>query len=204
MDPPQVTIDQTRTANLASIAPGFRRAGAEPRLAEGPDDAAKAALLVLPGVGAFGASMARLAHDATSDVIRARADAGRPLLAICVGLQLLCRSSEESPGVNGLGIVPADVRRFDAALRVPQLGWNVVAPEASHTATRPGFAYFANSYRVAEAPAGWEVAWSDYGGRFVAALQRGPLLACQFHPELSGPWGIELLQRWIHGGVCTC
>jgi glutamine amidotransferase len=204
MSEPEVVIVQTGTANIASVVAGLRRAGASPRLVEGPADAERARLVVLPGVGAFGASMQRLAQDGTADVLRARAEAGRPLLAICLGLQLLCRASEESPGVAGLGIALADVRRFGGELRVPQLGWNVVEPDAAFDAAGKGFAYFANSYRVQEPPDGWAAAWSDHGGRFIAALQRGPLLACQFHPELSGAWGSELLRRWVRGGEGSC
>lgn len=199
-----VVVIQTGTANLASVVAGLRRAGAAPRLATSPKDAERAGLLVLPGVGAFGASMARLEHDGTADVLRARVEADRPLLAVCVGLQLLCRSSEESPGVAGLGAVSAEVRRFRGDLRVPHMGWNHVDPDEGFDAANHGFAYFANSYRIVEPPAGWSAAWSDYGGKFVAALQRGSALACQFHPELSGAWGTELLRRWIGGSERAC
>jgi imidazole glycerol phosphate synthase glutamine amidotransferase subunit len=199
-----VVIVQTGTANLASVLAGLRRAGASPRVAESRQDVEQARLLVLPGVGAFGASMARLEQDGTADVLRARVEAGRPLLAICVGLQLLCRSSEESPGVQGLGVVAADVARFNGDVRVPHLGWNAVVPDEGFDAAEGGFAYFANSYRVTEAPAGWKLAWSDHGGKFAAALQRGAVLACQFHPELSGAWGTNLLRRWIGGSEAAC
>ncbi|MCP4246745.1 MAG: imidazole glycerol phosphate synthase subunit HisH, partial [bacterium] len=93
------------------------------------------------------------------------------------------------------------VTRFGAGVRVPQLGWNRVEPTPGCVLSQPGYAYFANSYRLVECPTGWRAAYADHGGRFVAALERGPLLACQFHPELSGSWGIALLGRWLEAGV---
>ena len=91
----------------------------------------------------------------------------------------------------------AFARRFGEGVRVPQLGWNQIVPAAECQLLRGGYAYFANSYRLIEPPPGFAVATADHGGPFVAAIERGPLLACQFHPELSGAWGIELLRRWI-------
>ncbi len=82
-------------------------------------------------------------------------------------------------------------------VRVPQLGWNHVAPQAGCSLLREGYAYFANSFRLAAPPAGFAAAISHHGGPFVAAFERGPVLACQFHPELSGAWGIDLLRRWV-------
>ena len=156
--------------------------------------------LVLPGVGAFGAAVKTLRGR---DVCRALADrlrAGRPTLAVCLGLQLLCQSSDESPGVAGLGVIAATVTRFPATVRVPQLGWNRVVAESKCAVLKAGSAYFANSYRLVECPSGWNAAYADHGGRFVAALERGAVLACQFHPELSGRWGLDLLRAWL---TCT-
>jgi imidazole glycerol phosphate synthase glutamine amidotransferase subunit len=115
-----------------------------------------------------------------------------------VGLQVLCDASEESPGVPGLGLVPGTVRRFPSTVRVPQFGWNrVEAPPGGFLES--GYAYYANSYRLDAAPAGWTAATSDHGGPFVGALRRGDVLACQFHPELSGAWGLAMLGRWLRG-----
>src|SRR5688572_21733124 len=140
----EVSILQTGTANLGSVVAGLRRAGAAPRLVETRKDAEQAARLVLPGVGAFGASMARLESEGMADVLRARVEADRPLLAVCIGLHLLCRGSQESPGVEGLGVVETDVERFEGNVRVPQIGWNVVEADAGFEAADSGYAYFAN------------------------------------------------------------
>ena len=121
---------------------------------------------------------------------------GRPTLAVCVGMQVLAASSEESPG-RGLGVVAGRIRRFSGGIRVPQLGWNRVDPDPGCRFVTPGWAYFANSYRFDTLPEGWSGATSEHGGSFVAAMERGDVLACQFHPELSGPWGLRLLERWV-------
>jgi imidazoleglycerol phosphate synthase glutamine amidotransferase subunit HisH len=94
-------------------------------------------------------------------------------------------------------VVDAPVRRFAGDINVPQLGWNQVAPSSQSSFLEPGWAYFANSYRIDRAPDGWLAATTEYGGRFVSAMERGNVLACQFHPELSGPWGASLLGRWM-------
>jgi imidazole glycerol phosphate synthase glutamine amidotransferase subunit len=198
----EVVIVRTGTANLASVLAGLGRVGATPRVTEDPDDVRHAERVVLPGVGAFGAAMGSLGPLADALVERAHAD--KPLLCVCLGLQLLCEESEESPGVRGLGIVPARVTRLPDTVRVPQIGWNRVEAQPDCRLLQSGYAYYANSYRVAEPPAGWAVALTDHGGPFVGAMERGALLACQFHPELSGPWGLALLERWLRRGGATC
>lgn len=200
----EVVLLRTGIANLASVSAAFERLGARVTVTTEPEVARAASHLVLPGVGAFGAGMAALREHGLDEVLRERAAADRPLAAVCLGLQLLCDASEESPGVTGLGIVPGIVRRFVAAagsrLRIPQLGWNKVTVAPGNGSTRflvDGYAYYANSFRLADAPPGWRVALTDYGGPFVGAMEKGRLLACQFHPELSGPWGQALLGRWL-------
>ena len=94
-------------------------------------------------------------------------------------------------------MIEADVFRFPESVRVPQFGWNHVTANTDCRLIASGHAYFANSYRLAERPSGWAVATADHGGTFVAAMERGALLACQFHPELSGAYGHALLSRWI-------
>lgn len=193
----------TGTANTASVLAAFRRLGARPRTCEEPDELARGAYVVLPGVGAFAAAMQHLDERGLTGVLRERIESGAPTLAICLGLQVLCAASEESPGTPGLGILPGKVGRFRGDLRVPQLGWNRVDPLGS-TLIEPGHAYFANGFRLEALPPAssepWSCAVTSYGGRFVSALERGAVLACQFHPELSGAWGQRLLARWLERG----
>ena len=161
-----------------------------------PEVVRDAEQLVLPGVGAFGAGMARLTELGLVEPLRERLGDERPTLVVCLGLQLLCAASEESPGVAGLGIFDLTVGRFEKAPIVPQLGWNLVKPSEGCRLLEEGYAYFANSYRITEPPPGFHAAHAHHGERFVAAFERGPVLACQFHPELSGAWGQALLARW--------
>ena len=166
-------------------------------MARDADDVATAGHVMLPGVGAFGASMAALRDGGLGQSLKQRIHDGRPTLAICVGLQLLCRDSDETPGVEGLDILPLTATRFPNTVRVPQLGWNEIEADPACSLLRSGYVYFANSYRVTDTPEGWLAATCDHGGKFVAAFERGSVLACQFHPELSGKFGHDLLTRWI-------
>lgn len=198
---PETLIVRTGVANVASVVAAFRRLGVEPAFSSRPEDVASAQAVVLPGVGAFEAAMHALRAADLDAAIRDRVLAGRPTLCVCLGLQLLCEGSEEAPGVAGLAAIPHMVTRYPDSVRVPQLGWNRVEPEQGCRMLVSGYAYFANSYRLAEAPADWQVAWSDHGGRFVAAMERDGVLACQFHPELSGPWGLSLIGRWLESST---
>jgi glutamine amidotransferase len=207
MSKPEALVVRTGTANLASVLAGLRRIGAAPRLTDDAAEVRSAKHVVLPGVGAFGAAMAQLQQQQLDRALRERLNANRPTLCVCVGLQLLCATSEESPGVAGLGIIPARITRFTGDVRIPQLGWNTVSPTHDRSLLEAGYAYFANSYKLDEVPAGWHGATAEHGQPFVAALARGNILACQFHPELSGPFGLALLRRWLAqtgAEVTTC
>ena len=193
----ETMVISTGTANLASVLAGLRRAGIGASLARTPADLVSAHRVVLPGVGSFGAAMDSIDRQGLRDALVGYAKDERPLLTVCLGMQLLASSSEESPGVGGLGVIDARIRRHPASVRVPQLGWNTIETVGETRLLAPGWAYFANSYRLEEIPEGWQGAITEYGGDFASALERGPQLACQFHPELSGSWGIDMIRRWV-------
>jgi len=192
-----LVVVPTGTANMASVRAAFKRLGADLTEATESADVSRAAGVVLPGVGAFGAAISQVDILGMRQALRDRVEQGRATLAVCVGMQLLCGASEESPGAAGLGVIDRTVSRFGGEEKVPQLGWNRVAPGPGSRFVEPGWAYFANSYRIDEEPEGWIGSGTNYAGRFVSALERGNVLACQFHPELSGPWGAGLLGRWL-------
>lgn len=196
----RVSVVSTGTANIASVLAALDKCGATCTIAERPDEIIESPYLVLPGVGAFGAAMLRLTSLGFTDALQRRISSGRPTLAICLGMQLLARYSEESPNVEGLGIFKKTVKMFRVAPRVPQFGWNKVEAAAGSRFLRSGYAYFANSFMLDEVDAGWTTAMSFYGAPFVAGVEREAVLACQFHPELSGPWGHELIGRWLNRG----
>ncbi len=193
-----LVVVRTGVANLASVLAGLRKAGAEPHVSLDAAEVRNARAVVLPGVGAFSAGMESLRNLGLSEILRERITNRLPFLSVCLGLQLLLSESEEGPGVPGLAAVPGKAERFNEAsgVRIPQLGWNKVVPNANCALLQEGYAYFANSYRLLTPPPGFSSAMSDHGGPFVAAFESGPVLACQFHPELSGAWGIDLLRRW--------
>lgn len=206
----EVLIVATGSANLASVIAAFERAGVSVRLTTSPEEASHAPYLVLPGVGAFGAAMNALEPAGLVSALKERLAAGKPTFTVCLGLQLLAEFSEESPGVPGLGVMPATVKKFplDAGVTVPQLGWNAVRPDSGCKILKPGYAYYANSFCVPLAEpgsveklreAGWSLATTTHAIPFVAAAERneGKILTCQFHPELSGPWGATLIRRWL-------
>jgi imidazole glycerol phosphate synthase glutamine amidotransferase subunit len=193
----EIVVVETGVANVASIANAFLRLGVPVTLTHDPAVVRRASRLVLPGVGAFGAAATELRARGLESALRERITEGSPLLAVCLGMQLLCDGSEEAPGVPGLGTVTGIARRLPAGVRVPHLGWNRVDANPAARFVNTGAAAFANSYALREAPLGWTASWTKHGAPFVAALERGNTLACQFHPELSGAYGEALLARWL-------
>jgi imidazole glycerol-phosphate synthase subunit HisH len=197
---PPVAVLDYGVGNLHSAAKALDRAGAEVRVVTTVEAAAGAAGLVVPGVGAYGACLSGLASAGGAAAVAGWLEGGRPLLGICVGMQLLFEASEEGPVGDGVGVVPGKIRRLTGPVKIPHIGWDEVA-------VRPGsrlFAglgdgtrfYFVHSY--APEPDGQAVAAvCDYGGRFAAAVEHGNLFGTQFHPEKSGRAGLALLANFV-------
>lgn len=188
--------------NLRSAQRALRQVGADAVLATCPEEAEGADGFVLPGVGAFGASRAALARTGLDRVALEAIAAGRPLLGVCVGLQLLYEGSEEDPGVDGLGVLPGRSVALPSAEKRPQMQWNLVKPLNADAPSRlvaslppAPWVYFVHSY----APQLGEetVATCDYGGVVVAAVEKGNLWGTQFHPEKSGQVGLALLAAFV-------
>ncbi len=204
---PRVVVLDYGSGNLHSAQRALTRAGADVVVSADLAVAAEADGLVVPGVGAFAACMAALEALGAREVITARVAAGRPVLGICVGAQILFEYGDEhGTHTKGLGLLPGGVSRL-AAARLPHMGWNtVVAPAGSRlfAGVRPDTRfYFVHSYAARPHPAlaeiGALVAVTDHGGPFVAAVESGPLSATQFHPEKSGDAGAALLRAWVGG-----
>jgi len=194
---PDVTVVPTGTANLASVLAALTRCGARATVSTDPDRITTAPGVVMPGVGTFGAALGEIDRINLRTALIERIEADLPTMAICVGFQMFADTSEESPGVRGLGILSCAVTRFPPTTVVPQLGWNMVTGSEHSRFVPSGWAYFANSYRLTTTPDGWTSAEADHGGPFVAAMERGRVLACQFHPELSGRWGLGVIDAWL-------
>lgn len=189
-----VLIVDTGVANTASVAAALERLGVHAELTKSADEVRSASGLVLPGVGTFAAGMMALRSAGLVEAIRERILADKPTFCVCLGMQLLAESSEESPGVKGLGILGVTVSALPETVRTPQMGWNEVT---AFGGLDSGPAYFANSYALVEAPDGWSTGFSTHGREFPAAVSKGNVMACQFHPELSGDYGEYLMASWV-------
>lgn len=199
-----VAIVATGVGNTASVVAAFTRLGCATRLVSEPGEVESAGYLVLPGVGAFAAAMEKLNSAGLVELLRQRILDQRPTLSICLGLQLLGVGSEEDPNCQGIGCAPVQSSKFEAGLRVPHMGWNQVRAASDCELLGSGEAYFAHSYLWRECPDGWSPAMTTHGEEFVSAVERGAVLACQFHPELSGAYGAGLLTRWLETEVSPC
>jgi glutamine amidotransferase len=190
--------------NLRSLAKALARVGGEPVVTRDPDVVRTAARIVLPGVGAFGQGMENLRAFGLLQVLEEEVLGKRkPFWGICLGMQLLARSSEEFGMHKGLGWVPGEVRRFafplEARLNVPHMGWNTVTFTRDHPVTglaRQTDFYFVHSYVVIPDNAGVHIGVCDYGGPFCAALGRENIVATQFHPEKSQREGLAILKNF--------
>ena len=205
MNDKSVAVVYTGTSNVASVMTALKRAGAVPEIVRDRKALLNATRIVLPGVGTFGAAMETLKESGMVEAITDKLQQGTPTIAFCVGMQLLFESSEESPSIEGLGILRGRIRKFHAGTRVPHFGWNEVIPEGTSRWLEKGYAYFAHSYQypynmVEEnrmQPERIGFATTEYDDQFVAAIETDNILACQFHPELSGAWGAALIRRWF-------
>jgi glutamine amidotransferase len=205
---PRVVVLDYGSGNVHSVAKALQVAGAEVQLTADRSAVLAADGLVVPGVGAFAAVMEQLATVRGGDLIDQRLTASKPVLGICVGLQVMfAKGVEHGIETEGLGQWPGTVDLLDAPV-LPHIGWNTVAA-ASGSRLFAGIEderfYFVHSYGVTN----WEldvqppfiaphVTWAEYGQKFVAAVENGPLSATQFHPEKSGRAGIQLLTNWIN------
>lgn len=201
MEGSTVQIIDTGVANIRSLQATLTRLGRNWNLTADPEVVLNAESVILPGVGTFAAAMKFIDSQNLRQPIVERIESDRRTLAICLGLQLLCASSDESDGTEGLGVLPNRIKRFSGKVQVPQLGWNRVAPD-SEGPFEAGEAYFANSFRLADEPKGWNFATTDYDGEFFSSFWRSKILACQFHPELSGEWGQRLIANWLEDARC--
>jgi len=198
---PPVALVDYGVGNLHSAAKALDRAGADVRVVPTVAEAAGAAGLVVPGVGAYGACLEGLGTVGGLAAVAEWLAGGRPLLGICVGMQLLFEASEEGPVSGGVAALPGKVRRLGGGVKIPHIGWNQVTVRRGSRlfAGLPDDArfYFVHSY--APEPDGEAVAAvCDHGGRFAAAVESENLFGTQFHPEKSGRAGLALLGNFVN------
>lgn len=190
--------------NLASVRRAFEDSGASVRFVSRASEARECARLVLPGVGAFAKGMERLTEAGLVDAIRDHAEQGKPLLGICLGMQMLATYGEESGGSEGLGLIPGRVVRlehFGCKLRIPHTGWNEVLfkqPSSLFQDIPNGSDfYFVHSYGFQPRESDHCIAETDYGAFVTAAVAREMVFGCQFHPEKSSRAGRRLIANFL-------
>src|SRR4051794_329598 len=187
--------------NLRSAEKALQHLGADAALTSDARAIDRADAVVLPGVGAFGACMQALRASGLDGATRGAATDGRPFLGICIGMQMLFDGSDETPEVSGLGVVAGRVTLLPKAVRLPQMGWNTLEiVDGSRLGAHlpdPAWLYFVHSYAPEPEDENVVAAWCEYGRRFAAAVESGPVWATQFHPEKSGDVGMAMLRNFV-------
>jgi glutamine amidotransferase len=187
--------------NLRSISNALASLDADVRLIRTPSERRPSSHLLLPGVGAFGASMANLRAAGLDELILEHATSGIPFMGICLGFQVMFERGTEAGDHQGLGLFKGTVARFDHGLHIPHTGWNELHATRPHPVTADlgegRHVYFVHSYRAEGVPEEDVLTTSDYGGEFVAGVARDAVAGFQFHPEKSGHTGLSLLRAWL-------
>jgi glutamine amidotransferase len=196
-----VAVVDYDAGNTLSVTRALEKVGARVYLTSDPGEVLTADAVVLPGVGAFGDCVRKLKERGMDEACLETYRAGKPFLGVCIALQVFFEASEESPGVEGLGILPGKVVRFDVGgLKVPHMGWNELDVVREHPIlgglSGEDF-YFVHSYHPEPEEDSDLLGESDYGGRFCAAAGRENLAAVQFHPEKSSRAGLKLYENFL-------
>jgi glutamine amidotransferase len=202
MPTPLIAVLDYGIGNLRSAQKALQKVGADARLTNDASLIRDAHAAVLPGVGNFGACMNAVRESGMEDLVHERVDSGAPFLGICVGMQMLFDSSEESPGVAGLGVVSGAVRYLPDTVKRPQMQWNRLSLRGSD----PLFAglpaeswmYFVHSLHCVPSDSSHVAATTDYGCEVTAAVRRNNVFAVQFHPEKSAADGLALLRNFVN------
>ena len=203
MTRPRVAVLDYEAGNVRSAQRGIERAGADAFITSSAEDAAGADALVVPGVGHFSTCLANLRSAGLEDLLRSWIADDRPVLGICVGMQLLYEHSDEG-NVTGLAVLPGRVLRLPAGAVVPHMGWDVLTPAPGHgddpllAGVAGDRAYFVHSYYAQPSDPAHVVATCSYGGVDFPCLARvGNVVGTQFHPEKSGDVGARLMANWV-------
>jgi glutamine amidotransferase/cyclase len=200
-----ITLLDYGAGNVRSVTNALESLGEKVEVVDTAQDISSAERLVFPGVGNFGSMMQVLEEKKLVEPLKDHLHSNRPFLGICLGLQALFEGSEEAPGVEGLGFLPGTVKRFETDLSVPHIGWNAVKikkPSRFFNGLEGDEKfYFVHSYHVAPEGDTDVLTTTDYGVAFVSSIQRGNIIACQFHPEKSGEVGLRILRNFIETGA---
>lgn len=202
-----IAIIDYGVGNLFSVEKALAVLGADAKITSDARTIAAADKIVLPGVGAFGDCMENLTATGLIPTIKDFVKTGKPMLGICVGLQILFEGSDESIGVAGLGLLKGKVRRIQApGLKVPHMGWNSLTIKSPRQPldlfkglSEKPYVYFVHSYHAVPQDSAIVAATTEYGSELTAAVAKGNIQATQFHPEKSGDVGLAILKNFING-----
>ena len=199
----KVAIIDYGVGNLRSVEKAFAATGCEAIVSGDERVLLEAERLVLPGVGAFAACMTALKERGFDRLVHERAEAGTPLLGVCVGMQLLFDESEEFGSTAGLGLLRGKVRRFKTDLVVPHIGWNRIHQQQPHVLfdgiEDGAFCYFVHSYYCQPGDDTVVAGATDYAGRYASVVAKENICGVQFHPEKSQDVGLRMLRNFCHG-----
>lgn len=196
-----VAIVDYGAGNLQSVEKALRHIGCDCQVTADPEMFLQADAAVLPGVGSFGDAMDQLRARGLEEPIRQFVESGKPFLGICLGLQILFEESQESPGVKGLGLLKGKILRLpkESGLKIPHIGWNSLEVKDREGLFKglpeEPYVYFVHSYYL-QAEEDVVTATAEYGATIHAAVRKGNLMACQFHPEKSGKTGLAILENF--------
>lgn len=198
-----VAIIDYDAGNIKSVEKAINTLGEEAVITRNHEDILAADHVILPGVGAFGVAMEKIRSYGLEEVIHKVVEKGTPFLGICLGLQLMFESSEESEGVKGLGLLKGKIVRIpdDAGLKVPHIGWNSLKfPNRGRLyegIEEDSYVYFVHSYYLQAEEPETVVATTDYATLIHASVEKGNVFACQFHPEKSSEVGLKIIQNFL-------
>ncbi|MBP3458730.1 MAG: imidazole glycerol phosphate synthase subunit HisH [Lachnospiraceae bacterium] len=198
-----ITIIDYDAGNIKSVEKAFQLLGEQVVLTRDREKILSADAVVLPGVGAFGDAMEKLHRYGLVDVIQEVVGQGIPFLGICLGLQLMFERSDESPGVEGLGILKGDIIHIpeESGLKIPHIGWNSlkfpVKGRLFQGISEDSYVYFVHSYYLRAVDESIVTATTEYGTLIHASVEQGNVFACQFHPEKSSEVGLQILRNFI-------
>jgi len=195
-----IAIIDYGTGNLKNVINALDYLGIPSEITSNTKQLAQAEKMILPGVGAFVPAMEQLTKSGLAEIIKERISKGVPLLGICLGMQLLFCESEEDGLTQGLNIIKGRVIRFAGSLKIPQIGWNslefVKQTLICQGIQNNSYVYFAHSYYCIPDDEDSITAWSDYGGRFAAIVEKNSIIGLQFHPEKSQQVGLVMLKNF--------
>ncbi len=196
----RITVVDYRTSNLLSIVKALQKVGADVELTQSAAEIERADKLVLPGVGSFGAAMRNIESFGIRQALVNFGRSGKPLIGICLGMQLLFDVSFELGIYDGLALIPGEVVAFNSSVKVPHMGWNQVEIQKKsqilHGVHDSQYAYFVHSYYV-KADDEYVSGKTEYGSRFPSVVERGNIFGIQFHPEKSRSFGLNILENFL-------